>query len=120
MQTIITIIESVYLLYMFFIYKTENNYSYALFDKQIQDFILFNHSNGPKICIFGKIMALCAVFLFWLRLYIITYRPEYDIIIKYIIVFDAICIFLSLLLNLNAFIYIIPLILTEIYLFLNR
>lgn len=112
---LVTVIESLYLLYMFFIFKTTHSYSSALFDSHIQGFALLRHNTGAyenKVCLLGKILAVVAVLLFFLRL---TKRiPP-----SYVIVFNIFCIFVALLLNLNAFIYICPLIFSEMWIFLQ-
>jgi hypothetical protein len=107
----ITLCESIYLFYMFFLYKTKYSFNYAIFDRQVQsmgDF--FIHNNGNKICMFGKCMAILAIILAWIRVYYIN-KNFY----KYTIIFDLICITLAFLMNMNSFIYIIPLIFTELY-----
>ena len=54
--TIITIFESVYLLYMYFIFKTTYSFSSAILDKQVQkmgSFFIHNTNRYEiKICLF--------------------------------------------------------------------
>ena len=95
---------------MFFLFKTNYSFNYAIFDRHVQsmgDFFVHNYEN--KICMFGKFMAILAIILAWIRVYI--NKNVY----KYTIIFDLICITLAFLMNMNSFIYIIPLIFTELY-----
>jgi len=112
---LITLFESIYLFYMFFLYKTNYSFNYAVFDKHIQsmgDFFVHDTKYYEnKICMFGKYMAILAIILAWIRVYYINNKNIYT----YTIGFDIICIILAILMNINAFIYIIPLIFTEIY-----
>ena len=112
---IITLVESVYLFYMYFLFKTNISFSSAIFDRDIQNsgsfFIHDTNTYENKICGFGKIMAIIAIILAFLR---INYIKSDSIIYKTII-FDLICLSLALLMNLNAFIYVIPILICEIY-----
>ena len=112
---IITFVESVYLFYMYFLFKTNISFSSAIFDKHIQNsgsfFIHDTNTYENKICGFGKIMAIVAIILAFLRIYYI----KSDSIIYKTIIFDVICLSLAYLMNLNAFVYVIPIILSEIY-----
>lgn len=112
---IITLVESVYLFYMYFLFKTNISFSSAIFDRDIQNsgsfFIHDTNTYENKICGFGKIMAIIAIILAFLR---INYIKSDSIIYKTII-FDSICLSLAFLMNLNAFVYVIPIILCEIY-----
>ena len=116
---IITIFESIYLFYMYFIFKTNISFSSAIFDKDIQNtgsfFIHDTNTYENKICGFGKVMAIIAIILAFLRL---SYTPSKSILYKTII-FDLICLLLAFLMNLNAFVYVIPIILCEIYIIYN-
>jgi len=117
---IITFVESVYLFYMYFLFKTNISFSSAIFDKHIQNsgsfFIHDSNTYENKICGFGKIMAIVAIILAFLR---INYIKSDSIIYKTII-FDVICLSLAYLMNLNAFVYVIPIILSEIYIIYLR
>ena len=107
---LVTILESLYLLYMFFVYKT--NYSYAsLFEPQVVD-IVFVHDTGVyenKVCLFGKAMAILAIGLAFVRAYFQTPATLWTIL------FDGVCILLATLMNTNALLYILPLVLGEAY-----
>ena len=121
---LLTCLESIYLYYMFFIYKTKYSFNFALYDKEVQSMgKLFVHNDrqfSNKICIFGKYMAGIAIILAWVRVYTLNTTNSNKIIFTYTLGFDIFCIILALLMNLNAFIYIIPLILTEYYILSNN
>ena len=111
---IITIFETIYLLYMYFIFKTSYSFDSAIFDNKVQNlgyFFIHNTSiNENKICKFGKLMAVIAIILAFIRL---DYPKEST---QYItILFSVICLFLAFIMNMNAFIYILPLVICEIY-----
>jgi len=128
--TEITLLESIYLFYMFFLFKTSYSFNYAIFDKDIQSvnsFFVHDHSLREaytpsrgynkyenKICDFGKVMAVIAIILAWYRVYNMN---EYSKNIT--IGFDIICVILAGLMNMNALIYILPLVIGEIYIINN-
>ena len=113
--TYITFFESLYLIYMYFFFKTKYNINTALLDKKIQKigpfFVHNTGANENKICSFGKLMAIIAVILAWIRL---RYLQNPNVVI-YTILFNTTCVILAFLMNLNALIYIIPLMFTELY-----
>ena len=117
--TILTIFESLYLFYMYFIFKTNYSFNIALFDKQINSMgSLFVHDTGRfenKICLFGKFMAIIAIILGFIRLSSNNKSSLFYITL----IFDIICLLLASIMNLNALIYIIPIILCEIYIIYN-
>ena len=116
--TTITIFEVVYLFYMYFLFETSYNFNLAIFDKNIQDmgyFFVHNTSKYEnKICGFGKLMAIIAIILAFIRL-----NSNSNFIYENIR-FDIICLILAVLMNLNAFIYIIPVLLCELYIISNK
>lgn len=117
----ITLIESIYLLYMFFYFKTSYSFDLAIFDKETQNlgnfFIHDTGYNENKICKFGKYMAVVAIILAWLRVY--YWNTDKDSMITYTIRFDGLCLILALLMNMNAVVYILPLIIGEYYIVNN-
>jgi len=121
-KTIITtFLESVYLLYMYFLFKTSYTFSGASFEKETESLgQMFVHNTGRyenKVCTFGKIMAILAVILATFRAQMLFINPTYKkSIIIATIGFDALCIYLAYMMNLNAMIYLAPLILAEVYL----
>jgi len=100
---------------MYFLFKTKYTFNTALLDKQIQKIgPFFVHNTGSKenkICLFGKMMAIIAIILAWIRLHFLD-NPK---VISYSLAFSSICIILAFLMNTNALVYIIPLIIIEIY-----
>ena len=113
---IITILESTYLFFMYFLYKTTYTFGKARFDKQTQALgPLFVHDTNTyenKICLFGKIMALIAIGLAVARLYYVN-TLSLNTIISATGIFCLICLFLAFNMNLTSFVYLIPLIISE-------
>ena len=108
----ITVLESVYLFYMFFVFKTERSFGPALLDIQSHG-SFFVHDTGVnenKVCPFGKVMAVIAIGLAFLRL---LFLHNKELVVKATIGFDLLCISMAALMNLNAVIYILPLIIGE-------
>jgi hypothetical protein len=104
---------------MYFIFKTNYSFNYAIFDKQINSMgSYFVHDTGRfenKICLFGKFMALIAIILAFIRL-----SSNNKASLFYItLIFDLVCLLLASVMNLNALVYIIPIILCEIYIIYN-
>jgi hypothetical protein len=122
---IITLFQTIYLFYMYFIFKTNYSFSSAVFDKQVQSIgTFFVHSTNiyeNKICGFGRLMAIVAIILAFVRLCIIYNDYEYSkmSVINKTLIFDIICIILASVMNLNALIYIIPVVLGELYIIYN-
>lgn len=114
MEAIITVIESVYLLYMFVVFKTTYSFGTATLDKATQALgPLFVHDTGQyenKVCLFGKIMA-CVAVIIWSVRGIMGRRAAWATVI-----FDAVCFILAYMMNLNAFVYVLPLVFSEFYL----
>lgn len=117
--TVITILESIFLLYMYFVFKTNYSFSSAMFDKQVQNlgpfFIHTTNRYENKICLFGKLMAIIAVILAFIRLYLISSSYDKSDLLEKTLIFDLTCLSLALMMNLNAVIYIIPIIICEVY-----
>ena len=125
---LITFIEAAYIVYMFFLFKTKYAFNDAIFDKNVQSWgSAFVHNTGHyenKICLFGKYMAILAILLGLIRLYAFySCKQCIGSIILWTIIFDVICCILAYVMNLNAFVYILPLIVSEIgilYIFANK
>jgi len=110
----ISIIESLYLIYMFLFFKTSINFDTFTFRPRInvsRDSTFF-HSNGyeygSKICPFGKSIIFLFVAILLIRNYITV--P------KYIMVATIVIAILMSFINLNALVYILPVIIYEIWL----
>lgn len=112
---IITLLEALYLFYMYFFFKTKYSLNTAILDKTVQSYgPFFVHNTGSyenKICLFGKFMAIIAIILAWLRL---NHLQNPNVII-HTVSFDLVCLTLAFLMNTNAFIYLVPLVMTEIF-----
>jgi len=110
-----TLFEIIYLYYMYFIFKTSYSFNSAIFNDQINNlgsfFIHDTNIYQNKICIFGKYMAILAIILAIIRLYYNNSKTLF----KYNLIFDLLCLFLASVMNLNALVYIIPIVLCEIY-----
>jgi len=115
MNSNLLIIETIYLIYMFFIFKTKYSFNSAFFDKETENLgSLFVHNTENKICVFGKFMAVVSIILALFRFQLLKQKPDsYEIILYISIIYYIVCIILALLMNLNAFVYIIPLIVME-------
>ena len=111
---VISIIESLYLIYMFLFFKTSINFDTFTFRPRINvsEDSSFFHSNGneygSKICPFGKSIIFLFVAILLLRNYIS--------IPKYIMVATIVIAILMSFINLNALVYILPVIIYEIWL----
>ena len=116
----ITFVEYVYLLFMYFLFKTSYSFSGASFEKETESLgAMFVHDTGHyenKVCPFGKIMAVVAVTFAISRAYIIN-PTNRNTLLYATLGFDTICLTLAYFMNLNAFVYILPLIAAEMYLF---
>ena len=120
---VLTVIESLYLLYMYFVFKTSYSFSGASLEKETQGLgALFVHDTGHyenKVCLFGKIMAIIAVMLAILRAYLLDCCPTYKKSLFWATVgFDITCLSLAYIMNLNALFYVLPLIFIEAYILL--
>ena len=108
----ISIIESIYLIYMFLFFETSVNFDTFTFRPRINvsEDSTFFHSNGneygSKICPFGKSIIFLFVAILLLRNYIS--------IPKYIMVATIVIAILMSFINLNALVYILPVIFYEI------
>lgn len=117
---IINIIEAIYIYYMFNIFKT--NYSihhpmeYFIL-KNLPDYYYHPISTGKyesKICPFGHLCGTLFILFFLFRIiYYKVYQKRETFITKIVII---IAIIMSLSMNMNAFIYLLPILLIEYYL----
>ena len=96
----ISLLESIYLIYMFLFFKT--NIDFNVFDTPKGwwfEHLVGNHY-GLRICPFGRIAIFVLIFILLIRNFI--YMPAF--IIKIILLISLILSFM----NLNAFVYLIP------------
>lgn len=105
----ISILESIYLIYMYNFFKTSINFDILKIEWN-NDFLkhLTNDEYGLRICPFGQIAIIFLVLLLLARNFM-------NIKTKYINNVFYIALGLSLLTNLNSFVYLLPVFLVEKY-----
>ena len=112
--TVITIAESLYLFFMYFLFKTKYSVGTAIFDKSVNNLGLFfthnTHCNCNKVCTFGRFMAIVSIILGFVRLNYLN-NPN---MIMYMLGYGLTCLLVAFLMNLNAFIYLLPLVVSEL------
>ena len=110
---IITSIEIIYLVYMFFFFKTDlyigPSIAESYMNKISQFFIHHTGNYESKICDLGRAFAIIAIGLSIVRLYIGLEKSR-----SWNIFFILFCLLLASILNLNALLYSIPLLFLEI------
>lgn len=115
---IITSIEIIYLVYMFFFFKTDlyigPSIAESYMNKISQFFIHHTGNYESKICDLGRAFAIIAIGLSIVRLYIGLEKSKF-----WNIVFILFCLLLASILNLNALLYSIPLLFLELYIYYN-
>jgi hypothetical protein len=114
---LVTILQSLYLLYMYFFFKTTYTFSGAHYERAVQRMgSMFVHDTGVyqnKVCQFGKIMACIVIFIWQIRANVPSdYKKS---MVYFTLGFDLLCLVLAYIMNLNALVYILPLIVGEIY-----
>jgi hypothetical protein len=114
---LVTILQSLYLLYMYFFFKTTYTFSGAHYERAVQEMGgMFVHDTGVyqnKVCQFGKIMACIVIFIWQIRANVPSDYKKY--MVYFSLGFDLLCLVLAYIMNLNALVYILPLIVGEIY-----
>ena len=115
----ISIIEAIYIYYMWNIFKTEKSFHNPLEiiiqKKNIYNFVQHPISNGiyeSKICPLGNLVSKILVIWIFLRLFL-----NKKIMLKYNKIIFITLFVCSLILNMNSFIYYIPIYLYEFYFF---
>ena len=103
----ISILESLYLIIMFHFFKTSIDFNILASPNGWWFEHLIGDEKGLRICPFGRVAILVLIFVLIVRNYVNI--PQYIINISLIIAF-----ILSLI-NLNAVVYLLPVLLTEIY-----
>jgi len=104
---------------MYFLFKTKYNISSAILDKSVNELGFFFVHNSPcycnKVCGFGKFMAIISIILAFVRLHYLD-NPR---TIAYSLVYGFTCLLIAFLMNMNAFIYLLPLVITELIIILS-
>ena len=112
---IITLLEIIYLVYMFFFFKTNLYIGPSIAESylnRISGFFIHHTGNyESKICDLGRVLAIVAIGLSLVRLYIGLEKSRY-----WNFIFVVSCLLLASILNLNALLYITPLLVLELYL----
>lgn len=104
----ISILESIYLVYMFLFFKTSIDFNVLASPKGWLFEHLLGDTYGLRVCPFGRIAIFALIFILIMR-HFINISP------MFVKISLGIAGFLSLI-NLNAFVYLIPIILFECYL----
>jgi hypothetical protein len=102
---IISILESVYLIFMFIFFKTSIDFNVLKSPTGKWFKHLIGDEYGGRICPFGKVAIFALIFIFIVRHYII--------IPKWFINMALIISFVLSLMNMNAVVYLIPIWLVE-------
>ncbi len=116
-RIIISILESLYLVYMFNIFKTTISFHHP-FEIFFTKLDYFKHPLNTglyenKICTFGKQVSYLASIYLILR----NFVPKLQNINYHIVYISA---FLSFIMNINSFIYLIPLFIIEYLYFIKN
>lgn len=105
-----SLLEAMYLSYMFHFFKTSVDFN--IFESPRT--LFFKHATGSakvcRICPFGQ-------YAIWILIVLLVLRCFMEIPQQYILVAIAIALIISLV-NLNAFVYLVPVALIESYRFL--
>ena len=117
--SLLSITEAIYIIYMFNFFKTNKSIHHPL-ERIIQKNIegIFKHpvhtgKYQSKICEFGKLSSYGIAILIFLRN---KYRKKTKLLNTIVIAIVAI---ISFILNINAFIYLLPVFLLEYFYFLQ-
>ena len=116
---LLTLIESIYVYYMYNIFKTKLSFHHPLEiliqNKELSDYLRHPISSGiyeSKICKLGNDVSILIICWLWIRLLF-----KKDKIIKYNYILFIIILICSLLMNINSFIYFIPIYIYELIIY---
>jgi hypothetical protein len=113
---IITSIEIIYLVYMFFFFKTDlyvgPSIAESYLNKVSQFFVHHTGNYESKICDLGRVLAIVAIGLSIVRLHIGLDKSRF-----WNFTFVVSSLLLASILNLNCLLYITPLLFLEIFLY---
>lgn len=116
---IITLIESIFVYYMYNLFKTKISFHHPL-EIYIQNKNFSNYLNHPistglyesKICKLGNHVSVLIIIWLWIRL---LFKKENILKLNYFLfILILIC---SFLMNINAFIYLLPVFIYELFIF---
>ena len=111
-----TIIESIYIYFMYNLFKTSISFHSPLeilIQKNVSTYLQHPISTGiyeSKICQFGKNISVLIIIWLWLRLFL----DKNNYLNKLIFILIFIC---SFIMNINSFIYFIPIFIYEFFIF---
>ena len=118
---LMTLVESTYLFYMFYFYKTRHVIGHAKYDQATQQLgRMFVHDTGQyenKVCLFGKLVAILAVACAFLRLWLVATQraAEHPTTMQLVTLSCSfVCAVAAFHMNLTAFVYILPLLAAEL------
>ena len=118
-----TIIEAIYIYYMYNLFKTKFSFHHPLekiINKQpISDYFkhpIYSGIYENKICPFGKLISKLLVIWIFVRIFLLK-KYSYTKITKINNIIFGLVLIGSLLLNINSFIYFIPIFIYELYYF---
>lgn len=103
----ISIIESIYLIYMFLFFKTSTDFNVLTSPNGWWFEHLIGDEYGNRVCPFGQVIIFVFVAILLIRHHIT--------IPKYIMITIIIIGFLMSFMNLNALVYILPILIYESY-----
>lgn len=116
---LLTLIESIYVYYMYNIFKTKISFHHPLEiliqNREFSDYLSHPISSGiyeSKICKLGNDVSLLIICWLWIRLLF-----KKDKIIKYNYILFILILICSLLMNINSFIYFIPIYIYELIIY---
>ncbi len=119
---IITFIESIYIYYMYNIFKTKYSFHHPLeflINSMNIDFFkhpIYTGKYESKICNFGKFVSILLIIWIWFRYYLNKFFKNSVINFMNKLLFINVLIF-SILMNINSFIYFIPVFIYELVYF---
>lgn len=109
MNILISVISGIYIIYMFNYFQTDIYLSHP-FDVYTNDISFLNHGEKENhICSLGNLVGYLLAFWFIMRHYLPFYALQKKTLKKINILIFNIVLFGSLLTNMNAFFYFIPL-----------
>lgn len=128
MNHILSIIEGIYVIYILRYFKTTQSFAIyerglisGLFTGKMKHYITHNIHNTSKpthhICAFGRDAALPLGVLFFVRAYYIHKKLSWNWTRNHIV---FLLFFIGCFLNINAVVYMIPILFIELYIYQTR
>jgi hypothetical protein len=119
---LITIIEIVYIIYMFIFFKTHYSFNHPIefiIESKLPQFFkhsIYKNYYSNKICLFGKYAIVLLSFYLLIRYLMFDHYKNY---FKKSTCIVLLITFILSWLNMNAVVYLIPFFIVEFYLFIN-